>query len=193
MDFQFATVHDCTKLLKIYSQYIETPITFEYMLPSQEEFSKRIKNISQDYPYIICRENGVIVGYAYAHRQMEREAYQWNAELSVYLDERHTSRGWGKSLYTALMGLLVLQGIKTVYAGVTIPNEKSEGLHASMGFSRLGTYHRTGFKNGQWHDVAWFEKAIAPYEADPMQPIPFSAVPEDKIKTVLFPYEKARP
>ena len=66
-------------------------------------------------------------------------------------------------------------------------------MPASMGFSRLGTYLRTGFKNGQWHDVAWFEKAIAPYEADPMQPIPFSAVPEDKIKTVLFPYEKARP
>ncbi len=193
MNIRLVRPEDSEAVRAIYAQYIHTPITFECTLPSQQAFAQRIAGICGDYPYLVCAEGDAVVGYAYAHRQMEREAYQWNAELSVYLDERHTSRGWGKSLYTALMGLLALQGIKTVYAGVTIPNEKSEGLHASMGFSRLGTYHRTGFKNGQWHDVAWFEKAIAPYEADPMQPIPFSAVPEDKIKTVLFPYEKARP
>lgn len=182
MDFQFATVHDCTKLLKIYSQYIETPITFEYMLPSQEEFSKRIKNISQDYPYIICRENGVIVGYAYAHRQMEREAYQWNAELSIYIDKNFTSNGLGKKLYSVLIEILKLQQIKTVYGLVTSPNLKSENLHTSLGFKKIAIFRNTGYKCGSWHDVIWFEKNIAPYDSAPEEFISISKICPEEIQ-----------
>ena len=123
MNIRLVRPEDSEAVRAIYAQYIHTPITFECTLPSQQAFAQRIAEICGDYPYLVCAEGDAVVGYAYAHRQMEREAYQWNAELSVYLDERHTSRGWGKSLYTALMGLLVLQGIKTVYAGVTIPKD----------------------------------------------------------------------
>ena len=65
------------------------------------------------------------MGYAYAHRHMEREAYQWNAELSVYLGRPYTSQGIGKRLYCALIELLEKQGVKNVYGGVTLPNVKS--------------------------------------------------------------------
>ena len=86
------------------------------------------------------------MGYAYAHRQAERAAYQWNAELSVYLDRSCTSRGLGRRLYGALIDILRLQGIRTVYGCVTVPNEKSEWLHQSLCFRRLGTYRITGYK-----------------------------------------------
>lgn len=55
---------------------------------------RRIEGIGRAYPYLLCREGERTVGYAYAHRQMEREAYQWNAELSVYLDRAFTSGDW---------------------------------------------------------------------------------------------------
>ena len=159
MIFRFATVQDSATLLEIYAQYIETPITFECALPTEQAFADRIHRIVQEYPYLVWEDDsGRVLGYAYAHRQMERAAYQWNAELSIYLDRAHTSQGWGKKMYLALMDLLALQGVKTVYGGVTIPNEKSERLHACLGFQRLGTYHNTGYKCGRWHDVAWFEK-----------------------------------
>ena len=143
MKLRFATEKDCRALLAVYAQYIDTAITFECRLPSEEEFAGRIRAITRDYPYLACEERGRIVGYAYAHRQKEREAYQWNAELSIYIGRGFTSGGLGRGLYGALMELLRLQGVKTVYGGVTLPNARSEGLHRALGFRLLGVYHNT--------------------------------------------------
>lgn len=164
---RLATLQDCSQILQIYNQYIDTVITFENSLPTEEVFTKRMAGFMENYPYLVCEENGLIVGYAYAHRHMERDAYQWNAELSVYLDRSHTSKGLGKRLYGALIEILKLQEIRTVYGCVTLPNEKSEKLHLSLGFTCLGVYHNAGYKCNKWHDVAWFEKAIAPYDKEP--------------------------
>ena len=136
--FRFAAPADSAALLKIYGEYLDTPITFECALPSEAEFAGRIAAVGREYPYLVCLEKGRIVGYAYAHRQAERAAYQWNAELSVYLDRSCTSRGLGRRLYGALMDILRLQGIRTVYGCVTVPNEKSEGLHQSPGLPAAG-------------------------------------------------------
>lgn len=76
MTLRFATVEDSPALLDIYRQYIDTPITYECVLPSEQEFAGRIAQIAAEYPYLVYEEGGRIAGYAYAHRQMEREAYQ---------------------------------------------------------------------------------------------------------------------
>ena len=88
MTARFAAAGDAEDLLAIYAQYIDTPVTFETVLPSADVFRGRIKEISAFYPYLVLEEEGKIVGYAYAHRHMARAAYGWNAELSVYLDGR---------------------------------------------------------------------------------------------------------
>ncbi len=173
MSIRFATAADAAALLSIYAQYISTPITFECELPSVKDFARRIADICQDYPYLVYNEGDRILGYAYAHRHMERAAYQWDAGLSVYLDQSATAKGLGKKLYRALIEILRLQGVRTVYGGVTVPNAKSEALHTSLGFTVIGTYHNTGYKCGQWHDVMWFEKAVAPYDAAPQ---PFASI-----------------
>ena len=85
MILRFVTPQDCPALLDIYAQYIDTGVTFEYDLPTREEFTARISGICRDYPYLVCQEGDRVLGYAYAHRVWERAAYQWNAELSVYL------------------------------------------------------------------------------------------------------------
>ena len=138
MGIRFAKSEDAKNLLNIYEQYIDTPITFEYVLPTIEEFAGRIGQIGAFYPYLICEDGGQAIGYAYGHRAMERAAYQWNAELSIYLDQNSTSKGLGKCLYAQLIDILKLQGIRNVYGCVTIPNEKSEGLHLAMGFKKSG-------------------------------------------------------
>lgn len=63
---------------------------------------------------------------------MERAAYQWNAELSVYVDRGQLRRGIGRALYQAVMEILKLQNVQTVYGIVTSPNENSERLHMAM-------------------------------------------------------------
>ena len=190
MEIRFAKRSDGDALRRIYAQYIETPVTFEYDLPSAGEFAERVAAIGGEYPYLVCEENGRIVGYAYAHRQKEREAYQWNAELSVYLDRDFTSKGIGKALYGALMDILRLQGIKTVYGVVTIPNEKSERLHERIGFRISGTHRRTGYKCGRWHDIRWFEKQIGPYDGEPAPIRPVREIPAEELDGILQKYRQ---
>lgn len=182
---RFARTEDSDFLLKIYEQYIDSAITFECALPTRRQFAQRISGIAETYPYLVCEEAGRILGYAYAHRQMEREAYQWNAELSVYLDRSAVSNGVGKALYGALIDLLRLQGIRTVYGLVTVPNEKSERLHLSLGFRRMGTCRSTGYKCGAWQDVAWFEKQIAPYLPEPAPVLPVGQIAKENVEAVL--------
>lgn len=189
MKIRFATPGDSPALLKIYAQYITTPITFECALPTEREFAERIAGIAGFYPYLVCEEGGAIIGYAYAHRYKEREAYQWGAELSVYLDGNATSKGLGKKLCRILMEILKLQGIRTVYGAVTSPNAKSEGLHRSLGFAVLGTYHKTGYKDGRWHDVIWFEKQIAPYDDDPRPIVSIGAIAPSTLQEVISGFE----
>lgn len=188
MKIRFATPADASALLTIYARYIETPVTFEYSLPSEREFMDRIADMSGFYPYLVCEEMGNIAGYAYAHRHMEREAYQWNAELSVYLDPASTSKGLGKKFYGILIEILKLQGIRTVYGGVTLPNLKSEALHRALGFQLVGTYHNAGYKSGKWHDVAWFEKQIAEYATEPKPVVSIAALPVELLHEIIASY-----
>lgn len=185
MRIRMAAPEDGQELAEIYAQYLDTPITFECVCPTAEEFSDRIRDISAQYPYLVCEEEGKAVGYAYAHRQMERAAYGWNAELSVYLERGAVSRGLGSRLYGALLELLKMQRVRNVYGGVTLPNEKSQRLHIGMGFRLLGVYHHTGYKCGAWHDVAWFEKELLECRGEPAPIIPITQIPPEARDAVL--------
>ena len=108
---------------------------------------------------------------------MERQAYQWNAELSVYLDMAATSKGLGKRLYGILIQMLALQEVRNVYGCVT--------LHRSLGFRAVGVYTNAGYKNGIWHPVGWFEKTIAAYDSPPNPLVPISNVPQDVLQEIM--------
>lgn len=185
MKLRFASREDVPALLSIYEHYIPTPVTFEYVLPSIKEFSHQVVSISKTYPYLVLENQGEICGYAYAHRIAERAAYAWGAELSVYLHPYQTRQGFGKRLYCALIELLRLQGVRTVYALVASPNPASEGLHKSLGFHQSGIQKNAGYKNGRWIDLLWLEKAIGPYSLGPAPLIPIHALPPETVQRIL--------
>ena len=190
MAMRFASAADAAALLAIYGQYLDTSVTFEQDLPSEEEFARRIGEYGGTHPYLVWEEGGRPVGYAYAHRLGERAAYQWSAELSVYLDRDSRGRGLGRRLYGALLELLRFQGVRTVYGCVTVPNPASERLHEAMGFQRTGVWHRSGHKGGAWRDVTWFERPIAAYDPAPEPVLPIGAVPPAERAAVLARYSE---
>ena len=93
--------------------------------------------------------------------------------------------GLGKKMYGVLLEMLKLQGIKTVYGCVTLPNIKSENLHKSLGFNEVGIYKNTGYKCGKWHDVAWFEKAIASYDIEPKPIISINEISKGQLDLIM--------
>lgn len=189
---RMAKKEDAADILAIYEPYVRnTEITFEYEVPTLPEFTDRITDISTDYPYLVCTADGRIIGYAYAHRHMERAAYQWNAELSIYIDKAYQHLGIGKQLYGALIDILKLQNVKNVYGCVTHPNEKSESLHAYFGFTQIGIYKSAGYKCGAWHDVVWFEKSIGTHELSPVPLQSIQTIDKERIAAILKNYMPA--
>ena len=190
MRIRLAKEQDATALLEIYKQYIDTTVTFEYELPSKDEFQRRIREYSKDYPYFICTENGRCVGYVYAHRAQERAAFQWNAELSIYLDKNYQAKGVGKVLYEMMFEILAKQGVKTLYGLVTTPNPQSVKLHEKTGFQLAGTYHNTGFKANKWCDLLLYEKQIGEYNGKPTPLTPIYKIDRNELADIIKKYEK---
>lgn len=136
---QVAGDGDIFPMLAIYAPYVrDTAITFEYEVPTAAEFGARLHHVLPEYPWLVCRAPGQVLGYAYAHRHMERAAYGWNVECSVYVLGSARGRGVGRALYGALLELLRLQGVVNAYGCIAVPNEASEALHRATGFSCWG-------------------------------------------------------
>ena len=156
-----ATIDDSKAILDIYAPYItDTCVSFETQVPTIGEFRLRVKEIINSYPYIVCEDGNDIIGFAYASRHRERAAYKYSAEVSVYVSPAYHRCGIGKSLYMELFELLKTQDVCMVFAGITLPNDKSVGLHKAFEFKEVGVYHNAGYKFGEWLDVLWMEKLI---------------------------------
>lgn len=179
---------DAEALLKVYAPFVASEdralsdVSFEYEVPSVAEFADRIKNIAVGYPYIVCEQDGKAIGYVYAHPYIQRAAYQWGAEVTIYLAPAGQGRGIGRVLYTLLEDLLRLQGVVTLYSCITASNEHSVGMHKAMGYKIIGTFNGTGFKHGDWLDMVWMEKVIAPHPAVPQ---PLKAIGELPLDAVI--------
>lgn len=186
VNIRLAQKEDAAAILAIYAPYItDTTITFEYEIPTLTAFRRRIEEIIAFYPYLVCEINGQIVGYAYAHRQLERAAYQWNAELSVYVAQHNHGKKIGTALYNALSELLAWQNVQNLYAIITLPNEKSVALHTARGFVPIGVFHHTGYKHGAWHDTVWMEKILNASSDPPLPLRSIYEVPQQQIEVIL--------
>jgi phosphinothricin acetyltransferase len=132
----------------------------------------RIATISAQYPWLVCELDGQIAGYVYACSHRERAAYRWAVDVTVYVDAAYRRRGVGRALYTSLLAMLRQQGYAKAYAGITLPNPGSVGVHEAVCFSRVAVYRGVGYKLGQWRDVGWWELVLQPEDADPPEPTP---------------------
>lgn len=170
-----AKIEDAKTLLEIYQPYVEhTEISFEYEVPSVEEFQTRIANTLKNYPYYVAENaQGEIVGYAYASAFKTRKAYSWSAETSIYVKDNQHGTGVGKMLYEALEQTLIAQNVCTVCACIAYPHPQSERFHEKMGYQLVAHFHNAGYKHDKWVDMIWMEKPLRKYEVPPKDFIPY--------------------
>jgi L-amino acid N-acyltransferase YncA len=166
-----ASEHDAEACARIYAPYVTgTAISFETDPPSPAEMARRIAAATRTHAWLVLEDSGEVAGYAYAGPFKARAAYRWSCEVSVYLDRGRRRAGGGRALYRALFDRLAERGFRTVFAGMTLPNDASAGLHRAMGFEPVGTYRGVGWKHGAWRDVAWVQRSIADGEDPPAEP-----------------------
>lgn len=189
--FRVATLNDAKALLDIYAYYVKnTSITFEYDVPSLEEFSHRIQTTLKKYPYIVASKNGEILGYAYTGAFVGRAAYDWSVETTIYLKNGCQKMGLGKHLYQKLEVISKAQNILNLNACIGYPSVEDEFLtknsvqfHEHLGFRFVGEFHQCGYKFNRWYNMVWMEKMIGEHRTPPTPVIAFSQL--QGIETLL--------
>ena len=182
-----AAAEDAWELLKIYKPYVKkTAITFEYDVPTPEEFKARIENTLKKYPYLVAEKDGELLGYVYTGPLVGRAAYGWAAEVSIYLKEGSQRLGLGKRLYQAIEEISRAQNILNLNACIGSPETEDEYLtrnsiqfHSHMGYRWVGEFYKCGYKFGRWYNMVWMEKIIGEHPAEPMAVIPFPELDRD--------------
>jgi L-amino acid N-acyltransferase YncA len=170
---RLARASDAAELQAIYAPIVrDTPISFEVAPPGVEDMRARIEKTLAVFPWLVEERDGRIVGYAYASRHREREAYQWSVDVSCYVHADARGQGIGAALYEALFGILRRQGFHGAFAGITLPNAPSERLHESVGFRRIGVYPEVGHKLGAWRDTGWYHLRLGDALQQPPAPRP---------------------
>lgn len=157
---------DAQALLDIYAYYVEhTTLTFEYEVPTVEDFQGRITHILEHYPYLAAESDGEIIGYAYAGRFHPRAAYEWNAEMTIYLKPDVRRQGVGRKLYSLIEEILKEQGIVKTIAIITMPIDEysdfnSMQFHESMGYQLSCRMDHCGYKFERWYSIIYMDKVI---------------------------------
>lgn len=186
-----AMPQDAEQLLEIYTPFVISEdcsvsnVSFELTAPSLAEFRQRIVDISSKYPYLVGEKNGQILGYVYCHPYRERLAYQWSVEVTIYLAPVGQGKGLGRLLYETMEKLLCLQGVTMAYSCITLGNEHSIKMHEALGYRLIGTFSKSGCKNGQWLDTVWLEKQLQPCPKQPDNIKSWRKLDPDAVAAVL--------
>ena len=137
MSIREAVPADVPAMLAIYAEYVtQTAVSFEYEVPSEAEFTRRLTEHTAVYPWLVWEEDGRVLGYCYAGRAFERAAYAWNAEISCYLAHEAQHRGIGRQLYARIEELLRRQGIEHVLVTGATRNRRQSGENTNPWYGR---------------------------------------------------------
>jgi phosphinothricin acetyltransferase len=183
---RLAAAADAAAVAAVYAPYVrDTVITFEIEPPDAAEMGRRLAAVGERFPWLVACDGAGLLGYAYAGEHRSRAAYRWDVDVAVYLLPRAHRRGIGRALYARLFALLRLQGYVNAYAGITLPNAASVGLHEALGFVPVGVYRGVGHKCGAWHDVGWWALRLQAPPASPAEPLPLPQLERARVEGVL--------
>ena len=170
-----AQVEDGAAVAGIYGPYVrDTAVSFEADVPTAAVMAERISTTLLTHPWLVAERDGIVVGFTYAGKHSQRAAYRWTVDVTVYVsgDERRT--GVGRQLYGALLATLRMQGFRSAFSEIVLPNAGSERLHEAMGFKHLGVHKDIGHKLGQWQDIGYWRLGLSEGSAPPEEPVPFT-------------------
>lgn len=110
--------------------------------------------------FLVAVEGGTVFGYATSTPYRPKPAYLHTRESTVYVAPAGQGRGTGRAMYDDLVPLLAADGVRTVVAGVALPNPASLALHRACGFEVVGTMRQVGRKFDRWIDLTWLQRIL---------------------------------
>lgn len=163
MQIRPAVPDDAPDIQSIYAHHVlHGTGTFEETPPSVEDIEARIARITgSGWAWLVATDATGVLGYAYYSQLKDRSAYRFAAEDSIYIRDDVRGQGVGKALVAALLEHATARGFRQMFAIIgDSENIGSVGLHASLGFERVGLLRAAGFKHARWLDVIYMQKSI---------------------------------
>jgi phosphinothricin acetyltransferase len=149
---------DAARIRDIYNYYIaNTVMTFETELLSEKQIIERIEKYTPLYPWYVAEVDTTVIGYAYASEFIERSAYKYTSEITIFIDKEYTRGGCGKLLFAQLLGDMKELGYTALMSIIAVPNGPSMRLHKKFGFEKVGHLKKAGYKLNRWVDVEYWE------------------------------------
>ena len=167
-----AAPEDAAAVAELYNWYVtHSTATFQYDLCTEEFQRENIAYVQQRAPFLVAvNAAGKLCGFACAHPWHSRTAYAWDVELTVYCAHDCVGQGVGGRLYKALLDGVRQRGYCNAVALVTGQNKESCAFHKALGFKKIGVEPRTGYKFGQWLDLAYWWMDLRPGQ-EPPEPV----------------------
>src|SRR5579875_1745232 len=163
MEIRPATELDLPEIQSIYAHHVlHGAGTFEEVPPSVEEMRTRFAAITtRGWSYLVSADATGVLGYAYFSQIRERSAYRFTAENSIYVRDDVRGQGVGKALVSRLLSEATAMGFRQMIAVIgDSDNVGSIGVHASLGFARVGLLRSSGFKFGRWLTLVYMQRAL---------------------------------
>ena len=158
-----ATAADCAAIQSIYAHHVLHGLaSFEETPPTMQEMRGRYDDIiARGLPYLAAEDAGEVLGYGYCALYRTRSAYRYSLEDSVYVRDGRHRKGIGKAILAALIARSEELGYRQLIAVIgDSAQAASIGLHASLGFLRMGTLRSVGFKFGRWVDTVIMQRPL---------------------------------
>ncbi len=154
---------DAAEIAFIFNHYVATSHSTFVTEPADTPLilEKIADSTAAGHPFLVCDDDGDVLGYAYARKFRQGAAYDRTLELSVYVRPGAHEHGIGARLYAAMMDQLRADGVHSAVAVIALPNDASVGLHEKFGFRRVGTIREAGAKFGRWFDVGIWQYVLS--------------------------------
>lgn len=159
MQIRSAIAADAPQIAEIYNHFIATShATFEIDAISVDEMETRIGDtLQRGYPFLVCEDGDVIVGYTYGRQYRPRRAYQHTIEVAIYIKPGREHQRIGTRVYEQLIAEIRKGNFHAVVAGISLPNDASVRLHESFGFEKVAQFKEVGNKFDRWIDVGYWQ------------------------------------
>ena len=157
-----ASSSDAEAVRAIYAFHVlNGTASFDTDPPDLNFWRNKIEHIqSQGWPFIVWREDGQTLGYAFATQFRDRQAYARTCEDSVYVADQARGRGVGTRLLSGLIEMAIAAGFEQMIAVIGGGEPASVALHAKLGFNHAGRMRNVGYKFGRRLDTVYMQKAL---------------------------------
>lgn len=151
-----ATPADAAIIADIFNQYLAKATMV--ITPRHAGHYLALLNAERAVIYV-AMEGQTVVGFAGVKPYSERGGYVLAGEVSVFIDQAATGKGYGRALYELVMPAADGLGYRHLTAKIWANNATSIKLHTNFGFRMVGEQRGIGWIDGKRVDTVLMERS----------------------------------